>query len=134
MNRVFHARITWYHYLFLILVGALAFYLLWIKAIIVAAICMVFLVFLIERSIHTTYTVTADNKLIISAGRFSKTKTIPINTILSVERGKSASFGGSSLTNFLLVQYGDGKYVSILPIKEREFMELINKRMNELNL
>ncbi len=54
MNRIFHARITWYQYLYLILLGGLSFFLLWEKLIIPAAICMVLLVVLIERFIHTT--------------------------------------------------------------------------------
>ncbi|KAA5376951.1 ABC transporter, partial [Phocaeicola dorei] len=57
MNRIFHARIAMGQYLFLILIGILAVYMLWYKSPFLAAIFMLWLVVIIEKLIHTTYTV-----------------------------------------------------------------------------
>ena len=62
MNRIFHARIAMGQYLFLILIGILAVYMLWYKSPFLAAIFMLWLVVIIEKLIHTTYTVTPEGK------------------------------------------------------------------------
>ena len=36
-------------------------------------------------------------------------------------------FGNFAVTNYLLIEYGNGKYASVLPVKEKEFIELIEK-------
>lgn len=70
MNRIFHARIAVGQYLFIILAGAMAVYGLWEKNILIAVLFMLLLVVSIEKLIHTTYTVTADNRLLLFFGRF----------------------------------------------------------------
>ncbi len=70
MNRIFHARIAMGQYLFLILIGILTVYMLWSKLSLPAALFMLWLVVIIEKLIHTTYTVTPDGKLMLSFGRF----------------------------------------------------------------
>ena len=70
MNRIFHARIAAGQYLFVILAGTIAVYGLWEKNILVAVLFMLLLVVSIEKLIHTTYTVTTDNKLSLFFGRF----------------------------------------------------------------
>lgn len=60
MNRIFHARIAMGQYLFLILIGILTVYMLWSKLSLPAALFMLWLVVIIEKLIHTTYTVTPD--------------------------------------------------------------------------
>lgn len=128
MNRIFHVRILWYQYVYLILLGLLAFFLLWDKNIILAAICMVLLVVLIERFIHTTYTLTNDGKLILYTGRFSKAKTIWLKDIVSVERRHSVKIAGSSLLQYVLIGLNSGRYISVVPMKEQEFVELLEER------
>lgn len=131
MNRIFHIRITWYQYLYLILLGGLSFFLLWDKSIILAAICMLMLVFLIERFIHTTYTITTDGKLILSIGRFSKAKIIWLKDIISVERRNSVKIMGFSVLRYVMIKYGADRYVSVLPLKEQEFIDLLKVRIKE---
>ena len=94
MNRIFHARIAMGQYLFLILIGILAVYMLWYKSPFLAAIFMLWLVVIIEKLIHTTYTVTPDGKLVLSFGRFSRSKEILMKDITSVERASSRQGGG----------------------------------------
>ena len=70
MNRIFHARIVWYQYFLLVVLGVNAFGFLWCKNIILATLMMLFLIVVIEQIIHTVYTVTADGLLLLNHGRF----------------------------------------------------------------
>lgn len=36
-------------------------------------------------------------------------------------------FGRFSVTEYVLIEYGKGKFVSVMPVKEREFVELLEK-------
>lgn len=130
MNRIFHARITWYQYLFLIILGVNAFVGLWCKYIILAVIVMLLLIVLIEQIIHTTYTITTDGKLIIDRGRFTRQRVIPINEIVSVRKVHSMKFGSFSVTEYVLIEYGTEKYASVLPVKEDEFLRSLTSAIS----
>ena len=78
MNRIFHARIVWYQYFLLVVLGINAFGFLWCKNIILATLMMLFLIVIIEQIIHIVYTVTTVGLLIINYGRFISKKTILI--------------------------------------------------------
>lgn len=129
MNRVFHARITWYHLLFLILVSVCTVYLVWHKQALGALLFSLVLLVLIECVIHTTYTVTAEGLLVIAKGRFYKKRTIPIGEILSIERKRSMTVFNCSVTHFVLIRWGYDKYVALIPVKEKEFIQLIRERI-----
>ena len=119
MNRIFHARIVWYQYFLLVVLGVNAFGFLWCKNIILATLMMLFLIVVIEQIIHTVYTVTADGLLLLNHGRFIRKKTIPIAEITSIRKVHSMKFGSFSVTNYLLIEYGKGKYASVLPAMEK---------------
>ena len=85
MNRIFHARIVWYQYFLLVVLGINAFGFLCCKNIILATLMMLFLIVIIEQIIHTVYTVTTDGLLILNYWRFIRKKTIPIAEITSVQ-------------------------------------------------
>ena len=129
MNRIFHARIAAGQYLFIILAGALAVYGLWEKYILVAVLFMLLLIVSIEKLIHTTYTITPDNKLVLFFGRFSRGKEILLKDITSVERGSSMQIGKFAVMRYVLIKYGEGKCVALLPVKEEEFIRLLEERM-----
>lgn len=128
MNRIFHARIAWYQYFLLIMLAINAFATLWGKHIILAVLIMFLLIVVIEQVIHTTYTITPEGELIIYSGRFIRKKTIPLKEITGVRKVHSMKFGSFSVTNYILIEYGKGKFVSALPVKEQEFMELLEKK------
>lgn len=132
MNRTFHARIQWYHYFLLAIFTFNAVGALWTKTILIAVLMMLMLIFTIEWIIHTSYTVTPDNKLEIYKGRFSRRKVIPIGEITSVEQCHSMRFGSFSVVRYVLIGHGGGKYESLIPLKEQEFVELLRKRMELL--
>ncbi|WP_321334047.1 PH domain-containing protein [uncultured Bacteroides sp.] len=127
MNHIFHARITWYQYVYFVLLTAITVFLVWQKNALPALLFALLLVVLIEKLIHTTYTITSEGNLILSFGRFTKKRTIAIKDILSVEKANSMKFGGFSVTKYILIRHGYDKYVAVLPVKEGEFVELLKK-------
>lgn len=129
MNRIFHARIAWYQYFALALFTVNAVAALWCKYILPAVFMVLLLIVLIEQIIHTVYTVTSDGTLIIHQGRFSRKKVIPISKIGFIEQCHSMKFGWFSVTRYVLIKYDERKYEALMPVKEQEFMQLIEKRM-----
>lgn len=92
---------------------------------------MLLLVFLIERFIHTTYTITARGQLIVYTGRFAGTQTVRIKDIVSVERRHSVKIGRFCLLRYVMIGLNSGRYISVVPMKEQEFIELLEKRRKE---
>mgnify|MGYP001517913430 CR=1 FL=1 len=77
-----------------------------------------------------TYTVTTDNKLSLFFGRFSRGKEIPLKDITSVERASSMRIGRFAVMRYVLIRYGEGKCVALLPVKEEEFIRLLEQRIS----
>ena len=99
MNRIFHARIAWYHYFLLLVLTVNAVGALWCKYILPAVLLMLLLIVVIEQIIHTVYTVSADGNLEISMGRFIRKKVIPIAEITAIRKYHSMKFGTVSYTH-----------------------------------
>ena len=104
---------------------------LWCKYILPAVLLILMLIVVIEQIIHTVYTVTPDGILEISTGRFIRKKVIPISEITAIRKCHSMKFGRFSVTEYVLIEYGKGKFVSVMPVKEREFVELLEKRLTD---
>ena len=75
MNRTFHARIMWYHYFILAIFTFNAVGALWTKAILLAVLFMLMLIFTIEWIIHTSYTVTPDGRGVLTDCRIQARQT-----------------------------------------------------------
>ena len=131
MNRIFHARIAWYQYFLLVVLTVNVVGALWCKYILPAVLLILMLIVVIEQIIHTVYTVTLDGILEISTGRFIRKKVIPISEITAIRKCHSMKFGRFSVTEYVLIEYGKGKFVSVIPVKEREFVELLEKRLTD---
>lgn len=134
MNRIFHARIAWYQYFLIVVLGVNAFVSLWCMNILLATCMMLLLVVVIEQVIHTVYTLTPDGVLVLSYGRFIRKRLIPMAEITAVSRCSSMQVGRFAVTHYVLIEYGKGKYATALPVNEREFLELIEKRREELHV
>lgn len=130
MDRIFHAKIKWYQYLYLVLLGGITFYLMWVMLIIPALIFALLLVFMIERFIHTTYTVTKDNHLVISHGRFSKNRSVSLSDIITIEKRNSVKVSNLYFTEYLLIGLVGNRYLAVWPMKEREFLRMVEARRN----
>ena len=131
MNRIFHARIAWYQYFLLVVLTVNVVGALWCKYILPAVLLILMLIVVIEQIIHTVYTVTPDGILEISTGRFIRKKVIPISEITAIRKCHSMLFGSFSVSEYVLIEYGKGKFVSVMPVKEREFVELLEKRLTD---
>lgn len=131
MNRIFHARIAWYQYFLLVVLTVNVVGAVWCKYILPAVLLILMLIVVIEQIIHTVYTVTPDGILEISTGRFIRKKVIPISEITAIRKCHSMKFGRFSVTEYVLIEYGKGKFVSVMPVKEREFVELLEKRLTD---
>ncbi len=129
MNRIFHARIVWYQYVLLVVLAANLIAFLWNQYIIPAVFVALVLLIIIEQIIHTVYTLSADNILTVSRGRFSPKLVIPLSEIRDIRKGHSMRVGRFSITNYILIEYGKDKFASVMPIKEREFLEIMHKRL-----
>lgn len=127
MNRTFHHRFTLGSKCGVILFVLLAIYLFWVKAVIAGFLLVVLNVLMIERVLHSEY-VFSDDILTISRGRFAKAKVIPLADIKSC-RPITVSFG---MSHYLLLEYGNGQYVSLEPEQEASFLKCLQNRMMAL--
>ena len=83
MIRTFHAKINKKILFFSLLPATvLAIYFFWVKLPLAALCCMVFLVFVVERLIHTYYVFTDEGCLFIHQGRFSKVCRYSLDTVM----------------------------------------------------
>ena len=131
MNRIFHARVPWHTFFLLLLLVIIALWSYWERSGILAALSLLLMVVLVERSIHTSYTVTTDGMLLISRGRFSKMFSIPLLDIHRIEQVRRVRLGSFCLNSYLLVYYGSStgeeKVVSLIPSNEEELVTYIQK-------
>ena len=131
MNRIFHARVPWHTFFLLLLLLIIALWSYWERSGILAALSLLLMVVLVERSIHTSYTVTTDGMLLISRGRFSKLFSIPLLDIHRIEQVRRVRLGSFCLNSYLLVYYGSStgeeKVVSLIPSNEEELVTYIQK-------
>ena len=134
MNRIFHARIAWYQYFLLVVLTVNVAGALWCKYILPAVLLILMLIIVIEQIIHTVYTITPDGILEISTGCFIRKKVIPVSGITAIKKCHSMKFGRFSVTEYVLIEYGKGKFVSVMPVKEREFVGLLEKRIKAISL
>ena len=105
----------------------LMIYFFWTKTAIVSLLLLIIGVGMIERVLHTTYTVgKADDQyfLLIDKGRFSFQTLVPVADIRRIIPMRRL-FG---LSRYLLVEYGEGRMLSVEPENEDEFIAEIKKR------
>ena len=102
---------------------------LWDKHIVLALIMAAILIVGIEKLIHTTYTLTSDGNLVLYYGRFMAGKTISLQEVTGVESVCQIRLFGVGLMRCVLVHHGN-KTEALMPVKEEEFIEVINKKGN----
>lgn len=97
---------------------------------IVVCFMLLLLTIMIERIIHTNYTVTPDGKLIVHAGRFAKDKTIDLSQVKSVERIASMRLLGRAMRSCVVIECMDGRILSLIPKEEEKFVKNIKSHIN----
>lgn len=128
MNRTFHSRTRWDQLLCTLILGGLCFYMVWIKQSILATILTVLIIILIEKIIHTQYTIDTSNILTINRGRFTKKEIIAIDDITDIELRKSKKLTEFFLGKVIIITVSKTRYVAITPINPERFVETIIKR------
>ncbi len=106
----------------------LTFYFFWHRAgvhVIIGFALMMVTIVVLERVVHTTYTITDEGCLEIYRGRWSKLQRIPLSDIVSMEIRKSPL----GLTRYVLIEYGANHFVSVQPDNEENFIQEIRKRL-----
>lgn len=126
MNRTFQGRITPGMVLIFILLLSITFYFGWYKNILAIPLIII-VIFMIERMLHTTFTVTSSGLLIIHKGRFSKDIDINISDIEKIEKGTSL-YSKLGINTYLNIVLKDGKEISIWPADEVSFLDWIKKK------
>ena len=132
MNRIFHVKIAGGTYLFLILLTAVMVFAFWCMKAMIGLVVALGLIITIERIIHSTYTLTADGKLVVYYGRFYKGKTIPLTDITDVELKRSSGFGGIMPSKYVLIHYEKKNLLSLVPVKPEEFINALEYIMEQV--
>ncbi|MBO4564331.1 MAG: PH domain-containing protein [Bacteroidaceae bacterium] len=101
-------------------------YLIWEGNGLLIAASLLFLLIVIERSIHTEYKLSQD-ELTISNGKLSRTVVIPVSDIKRIERIRRVRIGHKALITYLVIVYGDEKTVSVIPQHEEDFINQLMK-------
>lgn len=131
MNRSFHYRASWLNYTCIIVVAVAAMYSLWRRSVvnaIVGFMLMGVVVLMIERIIHTVYVLTADGRLIISRGRFSREMSVPVNEIIRMSVIRPKLLG----VRYILIEYGAGHETTVQPVNEEAFMREVRDRQERV--
>ncbi len=87
-------------------------------------------VLMIERIIHTVYVLTADGRLIISRGRFSRRLSVPVNEIIRMSVVKAGVLG----VRYILIEYGAGHETAVQPVNEEAFLNEVRDRQERISL
>lgn len=131
MNRSFHYRASWLNYTCIIVVAVAAMYSLWHRSVvnaIVGFLLMGVVVLMIERIIHTVYVLTADGRLIICRGRFSREMSVPVNEIIRMSVIRPKLLG----VRYILIEYGAGHETTVQPVNEEAFMREVRDRQERV--
>ena len=125
-TRTYRARLQTGNWILIILISALTIYLIWEGNGLLIAASLVFLLIIIERSVHTEYKLS-QTELSIDNGKLSKTISIPISDIKRIERIRKFRIGHKAIFSYLIIVYGDEKTVSVIPQHEEDFINQIMK-------
>ena len=129
MQRLFHAKIQFQSWVLLIAVLFVFAYSAWHKQPIILLLSLILLIVMIDRMIHTTYTIS-DTHLIIHTGKFSKDQLIPLENLIRLEKISGIRLFGKSFNSFLLLTYqeeGIEKSQAVIPQNEDDFVKCLQK-------
>lgn len=131
MNRIFHVQITGGTWVLLVLLTAVLLVTFWQMLALVALAVALGLVVLIERIIHSTYTLTTEGRLVVYYGRFSKGKNLSLTEITEVELLRGHGLAGLLPSQYVRLQLADGTGLSLVPVKPEEFVRALVKRLEQ---
>lgn len=128
MDRTYQGKIPSAMFVVLCVMIGLTFCMAWYKNIIGVGFCAM-LIFLIDCLLHTTFTVTAKNEVIIREGRFFKEKRINVGNIARIER----RFVRMGFFSYLALILNNGDEIMVWPSDEQGFTDYILNKRDRLN-
>ena len=132
MIRTFHSKLNRKTLVFCLLPATvLAVYFFWVKLPLPALCCMVFLVFVVERLIHTFYVFADDGCLYIHQGRFSKVRKLALADIREAAVVSPSSLAFLKSRDTVMLELRDGSLRFITPSPAEEFCRYLKKRKEE---
>lgn len=126
-SRTFQHRVTLPAVVVIVLVAAVAFSFLMSRDTVLSVVALILVcldVVVMERVIHTSYTLTDDGMLLVDRGRFARRQAIHVCDILRMELRKTPL----CRMHYILIEYGPRKYVSIQTDNEQGFIAEITRR------
>lgn len=133
MNRIFHAKVTFCRGLVLIVLTAVTLFTLWWRWPLMALPAMLLLLWWIERLIHTTYTLTPDQQLLIYKGRFSHTSIIRLADVHHLQRSRTVQKAHLSLWGGIRLTCSNGQRFTLYPQREEECLVELQRRCRQLS-
>ena len=130
-QRTFQHRVSAVEVACILIIAAMALWAFWHRSgymVGVAFLLACLDVAVIERVIHTTYTLTTDGHLVIDKGRFASKTAIPLVEIFKMEQMGA----WWRPTHYILITYGSHRVVSVQPDNEEAFIAEIQKRQKRL--
>ena len=109
----------------------LAIYFFWVKLPLAALCCMVFLVFVVERLIHTYYVFTDEGCLFIHQGRFSKVSRHSLSDIEKVDIVRPSSLSFLKNKDTVMLTFCDGSIKFITPFPAEEFCRYFKRKQED---
>lgn len=132
MNRQFQAKASFRHYALLAVLLSVAIYFAWHTESLtrqwsgaLIAITLLAMVIIVEKIIHSTYTITKQHTLVIHKGRFSKDKIIPLDDIDRIDRINRNRIGGKPMLTYLVIVLKDSTEYYINPKNEEDFIKCV---------
>lgn len=132
MEKLFHQRFSIRTCLPAVVLALAALLCFWIRSGIapfVGLVAGLLAVKATERLINTTYSITADGHLIISQGRLSRPRTIPVADIIGINRiaGSPLVAGG------IMIELASGKMLTVRPENEQRFENELRNCINTID-
>ncbi len=133
MIRTFHARPSKTLLVAALLPGTvLAVYFFWLKMALPALLFLLLLVLVVERTVHTEYTMDDAGRLRVSHGRLSRRRIIELRTVERVEilaPGPVMRLLGG--TDTVMLTLTDGRQVFLNPSVPTEFCHVLLKKKEQ---
>ena len=129
-QRTYQHRVTAASVAVIVLIAGLALYFFLSREAALSLVALLLIgidVVMIERVIHTEYVLTDDGNLVIDRGRFARPTVIPLSGIVRMEQRRHPFLG----MHYVLIEYGAGKYASIVTDNEAGLISEVSKRQKE---
>lgn len=130
MNRTFQHKISIQAIAAVILLATCALMLFLNRTGITPLLGMVLLIIgaaAVDRTVHTEYIMTPDNKLVISRGRIAKPIVVNIENIVAVRPVRGLLF----VANHIVIEYGAGHFTSVQPADSEGFVKELKRRLQQ---